>query len=92
MNEEKNTELNIRIGSLAIEGVSLTFYQKQQVKASFENALTALFSEKGIPNGIKNLGVVLQGKPIDLQPSQYEPSQLGKQLATSVYLGLTQEL
>lgn len=91
MIEAKNTELNIRIDSLVIEGVALTFYQKQQVKASFENALSGLFSEKGIPKEIKNRGVVLQGKPLHLQPSRYEPAQLGKQLAASVYAGLTGE-
>lgn len=92
MREEKHMELNIRIDSLIIEGVALTFYQKQQVKTSFENALAGLFSEKGIPKEIKDRGAVLKGSPIDLQQSQHEPLQLGKQLAASVYLGLTQEL
>jgi hypothetical protein len=89
MDEEiKNTELNIRIGHLVLDGISLTYYQQQQVKEIVEVQLKKMFSENGLPSKLETVRATVKSQVIHLnqQPSAHH---LGKQIATSIYKGLS---
>jgi hypothetical protein len=91
MNDKLSSELNIRIDQLVVEGISLTFYQRQLLMQTVESELRLLFSSKGIPEGINNISQSLTAKPIALHRPQTEPVLLGKQVATSLYDSLKRE-
>lgn len=85
MNDKISNELNIRIDHLVVEGIPLTFYQRQLLKETVESELRELFSSKGIPEGINDISQSLTAKPIALHRPRTEPVLLGKQVATSLY-------
>ena len=51
--DNQNTEMNIRIDRVVLDGISLTSYEQQRLKESVETALTGLFLTNGIPAGIE---------------------------------------
>lgn len=83
-----DTELNIRIDHLIIEGITMTFYQQQQLKESIETELAGFFSDRGIPKGIESARARIPGESIQINGQQPEPNGLGKQIAASIYNGL----
>ena len=92
MNDEiKNIELNIRIGHLVLNGIPLAHYQQQQLKEIVEAQLKEMFSANGIPSKIETLPGTIKGSTIHLhqQPSTH---QLGKQIAASIYNGLSNNI
>lgn len=92
MNDEiRNIELNIRIGHLVLNGIPLAHYQQQQLKNTIEAQLKEMFSTKGIPSKMEAIPGTLKGSTIhfDQQPSAH---QLGKQIASSVYYGLSNNI
>lgn len=85
VNDKAGSELNMRIDHLIVEGIPMTFYQRQLLKETIESELRMLFSSRGIPQGINNISQSLTAKPITLHKPQAEPVLLGKQVATSLY-------
>ncbi len=87
-NEHNNTELNIEIERLVLEGISLTFYQQQQLKEAVEIELGKIFLTNGIPKIIEPIPERITGNEIQLEARHPKPDSLGKQIATSIYNGL----
>jgi hypothetical protein len=82
-----NIELNIE--RLVLNGIHLTYRERQEVRASLETELTRLLTEGGLNTEIVG-GGALRSTPagaIEWTP-QHDPETLGKQIAQSVYEGL----
>ena len=77
-------ELNIQIGQLILEGISLTHEQRHQLKRTIEAQLNEMFSAKGIPKGDAFMPKEMTAAAISLS-QQPAPVQLGKQIASSLY-------
>jgi hypothetical protein len=90
-NDINNTELNIRIDRVVLDGISLTSYEQQRLKESVERELTGMFLTNGIPPGIEKAPVRIKGDAIQLQEQKPAPDRLGKQVAESIYNGLASE-
>lgn len=91
MNEIINTELNIRIGHLVLEGISLTNYEQHQLKETIETELAAMFTKNGIPGRMNSLPPKIKSNNIQLQEQKPAAVPLGKQIATSVYNSISQD-
>jgi hypothetical protein len=91
MNEIINTELNIRIGHLVLEGISLTSYQQHQLKETIETELAAMFTKNGIPGRMRSLPSKIKSNNIQLQDQKPAPVPLGKQIAASVFNSITRD-
>lgn len=87
MSDEK-VEMNIQIGHLLLEGISLASYQKSLLKETMESELQSLLLTKGMPPGIEFSPARINGAAIHLPDRQPAPEQLGKQIAGSIYEGL----
>ena len=81
---------DIQIDRIVIEGVMLTSYQQQQLRASLEAELGRMFEGRGIPGNMRNFRGKVTGAPIVLG-EKAAPVQLGKQVAASVYSSLSGE-
>lgn len=84
-----NTELNIRINRLVLDGISLTTYQQLRLKESVETELSGMFLTNGIPAGIGSAPARIKSDAIQLQGQKAAPEMLGKQVAASIYNGLS---
>jgi hypothetical protein len=86
-----NKELNILIDRIVLEGFSFTSYQQHQLKQIVETELSSMFLNNGIPQGIGKQPVRIKTDAIQLSEQKPAPVQLGKQIAASIYNGLTSE-
>lgn len=84
-------ELNIQIGQLVLDGISLTHEQRHQLKRTIETQLSELFSAKGIPKVDAFMPSEMTASAIQLS-QQPAPVQLGKQIASSIYNGLSNNI
>jgi len=86
--------LNIRIDRIVVEGMELTPGQRRQLKAGLETSLGKLFAEHGIPEDIASLRSMskLPVEPIRIGDVDMQATQMGAQIAQSIYAGLRKQL
>jgi len=92
MNDEQpNTVMNFDISGLVIHGLELTSRQQRQLSRAFETSLRQLFEVGGIPESMSTdsvaAGVPVKG--IQLTSETVQPVALGRQIANSIYDGLS---
>lgn len=92
MNEEQqNTIMNFDISRLVIHGLDLTPGQQRQLSRSLETSLRARFEVEGIPENMSSASsaAALPVKGIQLTGEKVQPAALGRQIANSIYDGLS---
>jgi hypothetical protein len=106
MDNQGIADWDIWIGRIVIEGIVLTSYQQQQLRASLEAELGRIFEGRGIPGNVRNIRGKVTGEPIRLESGPVQPEernapvqlegrkvavQMGKQVAASVYNSLSDQ-
>jgi len=90
-NEQQNTVMNFDIGRVVLDGLDLTPRQQRQLSRSLQNSLRHRFETDGIPNSVSSNSSVaaLPVKGIQISNEAIQPAALGKQIANSIYDGLS---
>ena len=90
-NEQTSTTLNFEIGRLVIKGLDLTLWQQRQLSRALQTSLRARFEADGIPEKMSGLSssAALPVKGIQLSSQPVQPAVLGRQIANSIYDGLS---
>lgn len=83
--------LKLHIDRIVFDGFSLPHSQRPIVQAAIEAELTRLFTADGLPPNVFAGGAIphLAAAPIQLAPNS-NPTQIGQQIAQSVYGGIGQ--
>lgn len=91
MNDEQNTIMNFDISRLVIQGLNLTARQQRQLSRALESSLRARFEIEGIPENLSSVSstAALPVKAIQLSGDKVQPATLGRQIANSIYDGLS---
>lgn len=81
--------INVNIERLILEGVSIPVSQRPLLQAAVEAELARLLTADGLASSWETLGAVpsLSAGVIQLN-SDINPTQLGQQIAQSVYRGM----
>ncbi|MFB8790730.1 MAG: hypothetical protein U7123_18220 [Potamolinea sp.] len=81
--------INVNIDRLILEGVSVPVSQRPLLQAAIEAELARLLTADGLASSWQTGGAVpsLSGEVIQLN-SDNNPTQLGQQIAQSVYRGM----
>ena len=81
--------INLHIERLVLDGISVEPHQQPMLKASLESELGRLLAQNGIAPGLQNGGAfnAIRTNSIDIGEKN-EPSNLGRQIARSVYGGI----
>jgi hypothetical protein len=89
-----NTEMNVHIDRLIIDGLELTPGQQRQLKTSLETSLSKLFTEQGISPAIASMNSLsrMPADAIKLTSPEIQPAHLGEQIANAVYQGLHKQV
>jgi hypothetical protein len=90
-NEQENTMMNFDIGRLVIDGLDLTPRQQRQLSHSLQTSLRERFEVEGIPESMSGLSssAALPVNGIQLTSETVQPAKLGRQIANSIYDGLS---
>lgn len=90
-NEQQNTVMNFDIGRVVIDGLDLTARQQRQLSRALENSLRQRFEMDGIPESMSapTSAATLPVKGIQLSSEAVQPAKLGRQIANSIYDGLS---
>lgn len=95
MNKETaaGSVLNVQIDRLVIDGIELSHDQQRQLKAAMLSSLRHLFTEHGIPEGMSSLPSASGIRADDIRSTgaAVQPSQLGEQIAGSIYHRLSKQ-
>lgn len=83
--------IQLHIDRIVFDGFSLPHSQRPIVQAAIEAELTRLLLADGLPPSVLTGGAIpqLAAAPIQLAPDS-NPTQLGQQIAQSVYGGIGQ--
>ena len=89
--EQTNTTMNLEIGRLVIDGLDLTPGQQRQLSRALQTSLRERFEADGIPEKMSGLSssAALPVKGIQLSSQTVKPAALGRQIANSIYDGLS---
>jgi hypothetical protein len=89
--EQQNTVMNFDISRLVINGLDLTARQQRQLSRALETSLRARFEVEGIPENMSSASsaAALPVKGIQLTSEKVQPAALGRQIANSIYDGLS---
>lgn len=90
-NEQENTVMNFDIGRLIIDGLDLTARQQRQLSRALQTSLRQRFEVEGIPQGMSehSSASALPVPGIKLTSETVQPAALGRQIANSIYDGLS---
>jgi hypothetical protein len=90
-NEQTNTTVNLDIGRLVINGLDLTRHQQRQLSNALQTSLRERFVADGIPEKMSGLSssAALPVKGIQLSSQTVQPAALGRQIANSIYDGMS---
>jgi len=91
--EQTNTTMNLEIGRLVIDGLDLTLVQQRQLSRALQTSLRECFETNGIPENISGLSssAALPVKGIQLSSNTVQPAALGRQIADSIYEGMSKQ-
>lgn len=81
--------MNFDIGRLVINGLDLTPRQQRQLSNALQTSLRERFELEGIPQNLSSTNAVVPVKPIQLSSEKVQPAALGRQIANSIYEGLS---
>lgn len=81
--------MNFDIGRLVIEGLELNPRQQRQLSRALETSLRQRFEMEGVPQSLSSSNAALPVKPIQISSEKVQPAALGKQIANSIYDGLS---
>jgi hypothetical protein len=89
--EQTNTTVNLEIGRLVIDGLDLTLGQQRQLSRALQTSLRERFEADGISEKMSGLSpsAALPVKNIQLSNQTVKPAALGRQIANSIYDGLS---
>jgi hypothetical protein len=90
-NEQENTVMNFDIGRLVIDGLDLTPLQQRQLSKALQTSLRQRFEVEGIPQSMseRSSASALPVEGIRLTSEKVQPAALGRQIANSIYDGLS---
>jgi hypothetical protein len=80
--------INLHIGRLVLDGVSVEPHQRAELKVAVESELVRLLVSNGIGSGVSsnNIRAISAGSiPVE---SNSQPSHIGQQVAGAVYHGI----
>lgn len=82
--------INLHIERVVLNGVSVESHHQPMLKATLETELGRLLAQNGIASGLQGGGAfnAIQTASIDFREKN-EPSNLGRQIAHSVYGGIS---
>jgi len=82
--------INLHIERLVLDGISVESHQQAMFKANLETELGRLLAQHGIASDLQSGGAfnAIQTTSIDIGEKN-EPSHLGRQVARSVYRGIS---
>jgi hypothetical protein len=82
--------INLHIDRLVLDGISVESHQQAMFKANLETELGRLLAQNGIAADLQNGGAfnAIRTDSIDVGEKN-EPSHLGRQIARSVYVGVS---
>ena len=83
--------INLHIERLVLEGVNLAPNQRQLLQASVETELTRLLTEGGLTYGFAQGTALPRLSTNGIRITDNNPTQLGQQIAQSVYGGIGHE-
>jgi hypothetical protein len=87
--KQTSTTLSLEIGRLVIEGLDLTLGQQRQLSRALQTSLRERFEAEGIPEKMSGHSSSLPVKGIQLSSQTVQPGVLGRQIANSIYDGLS---
>ncbi len=81
--------INLHIGSLVLDGISVPPHQRPALQQAVESELARLLSEQGLGSGLAGGGAwrELPGRTIQV-PEGNDPVAFGKQIAQAVFGGI----
>jgi hypothetical protein len=90
-NPQQAAVLNLDIGRLVIDGLDLTPGQQRQLSRALETSLRQRFEVDGIPESMSapSSSAAVPAKGIQLSSEAVKPAALGRQIANSIYDGLS---
>ena len=83
--------INLHIERLVLDGVNITADQHHLLQASVTAELTRMFAESGLSSNIAQGAAVPRMSTDDIQLVSNNPTQLGQNIAQSVYGGIRYE-
>lgn len=89
--EQQNIEMNFDIGRVVLHGLDLTPSQQRQMSRALETTLKQRFDANGIPDSMSSgsSSASLPVNEIRLTGETVQPAALGRQIANSIYEGLS---
>jgi hypothetical protein len=83
-------KINLQIEKIILEDIHLSPSQRRQLQAALEAELSRLVTENGLPPHFQS-GVAIPSLPVNLSSSSNtNPTQMGQQIAQSIYGGFSQ--
>jgi hypothetical protein len=83
--------INLHIERLVLEGVDISPNQRHLLQASVETELTRLLTDRGISPSLAQGAALPRVSTNGMQLTGNNPTQLGHQIAQSVYGGIGHE-
>lgn len=84
--------INLHIERLVLDGVNITLIQRRLLQASVTTELTRMLAESGLPTGFTQEAISVRMSTDGIQlTGNNTPTQLGQQIAQSVYGGIAHE-
>ena len=83
--------INLHIERLVLDGVNIAPNQRQLLQASIETELTRLLTENGLSSQLTQGTALPKLSGNALHITDNSPSQLGQQIAQSIYGGIAHE-
>jgi hypothetical protein len=92
MRKEAGPNIHVYIERLVLHGLPLERIQAPHIQIAVENELTRLLVENGLATNLQAGGAVpsVRANAIQLTPSS-NPTQMGTQIAQSIYSGIGKE-
>lgn len=83
--------INLHIERLVLDGVNLAAGQRHLLQASVETELTRLLTDGGLAPSLARGSALPKLSGSGIQMTTSNPIQIGRQIAQSVYGGITHE-
>ena len=84
-------DINLHIERLVLDGINLNHHQRNQLQASVETELALLFAEGSLSPSFMQGAAMPKINVNAIQIRGNDPTQLGQQIAQSVYGGISHE-
>ena len=81
--------INLHIERLILDGINISPGQRHLLQASITTELTQLLNNSGLADGLVEGGALPRLSTNNIQLTSNKPMELGKQIAQSVYGGIS---